>query len=393
MNNSEFKYFSALSSVKDLNTLWSIVDDFVNNRRKSFKAENVEYLISKANNIVLYGAGDFSREVLSCWKKKSIEFPIKYFVDNSPLKQGGNWLGYPVCDMNALTSDISKPLVIITAMNTQCIAMKLDEIALPYIFAERDGSLDFIPGHILTRRRGDCDKVYELLADDWSRYVFLSVIIARIFQDLQFPMKGNLFTDRCTTLPQYFPLDLPPITNGERYVDCGTYDGDSLASFVLEASRIGLSNYCAIGIEADSNNLNKTRDNLKALGLYNVLVKKAVLGTGKERVKDMHLSNCDGGVIQSEGDTLSLDSILIDYKPSYIKMDIEGAELSALVGGVNIINQENPRLAICNYHSTSDLINIPLFIANNFSNYNIYMRHHRSGSLWETVCYAYPNYK
>ena len=103
---------------------------------------------------------------------------------------------------------------------------------------------------------------------------------------------------------------------------------------------------------------------------------------------------CLGGAIEGSGDSTALDDLLGDlsdgFRPSFIKMDIEGAELPALAGARRTILAAQPRLAICTYHTTAQLIDIPLFLADNFHFYDLYLRHHRGGSLWETVCYALP---
>lgn len=51
--------------------------------------------------------------------------------------------------------------------------------------------------------------------------------------------------------------------------------------------------------------------------------------------------------------------------PDFIKMDIEGAELAALKGGIKTITKCRPQLAISIYHSSEDFINIPLYLKDN----------------------------
>ena len=89
------------------------------------------------------------------------------------------------------------------------------------------------------------------------------------------------------------------------------------------------------------------------------------------------------------GEVVSIDDYFCgsDEKVSFIKMDIEGAELDALEGGRKIIGSYLPKLAICIYHKPEDLWKIPLFIKNNWNDYKIYIRHHTE-LMTETVCYA-----
>lgn len=78
---------------------------------------------------------------------------------------------------------------------------------------------------------------------------------------------------------------------------------------------------------------------------------------------------------------------LRDEAVSFIKMDIEGAEMEALKGAAELIRRRRPDLAICTYHSISDLFEIPLYIHSLVPEYRLYLRHH-TPVFCETVCYA-----
>ena len=62
-------------------------------------------------------------------------------------------------------------------------------------------------------------------------------------------------------------------------------------------------------------------------------------------------------------DTITLD-ILVDENIDFIKMDIEGAEIDALLGAKGTLKVSNCRCAICSYHKQNDEENIE-FILNN----------------------------
>jgi hypothetical protein len=73
--------------------------------------------------------------------------------------------------------------------------------------------------------------------------------------------------------------------------------------------------------------------------------------------------------------------------PTFIKMDIEGAELGALLGAVEIIRQNKPRLAICAYHKLEDIYELPRAILAIRKDYRFALRQHAPG-CWDTVLYA-----
>lgn len=76
--------------------------------------------------------------------------------------------------------------------------------------------------------------------------------------------------------------------------------------------------------------------------------------------------------------------------PDLIKMDIEGSELPALKGGINVIKKMRPQLSISSYHSDADFIDIPLYLYENLENYTFKLGQYSSTSD-ETVLYAIPN--
>lgn len=74
-------------------------------------------------------------------------------------------------------------------------------------------------------------------------------------------------------------------------------------------------------------------------------------------------------------------------KVDFIKMDIEGAELNALMGAKQILQRDKPNLAICIYHNCIDFITIPEFLRKLDLGYKFYTGHHRPWYA-ETVIYA-----
>ena len=53
-----------------------------------------------------------------------------------------------------------------------------------------------------------------------------------------------------------------------------------------------------------------------------------------------------------------------------------------------MITAQRPKLAICIYHTPTDLWEIPLLIKSMVPEYKIYLRHYLPFDLLETICYA-----
>jgi hypothetical protein len=111
--------------------------------------------------------------------------------------------------------------------------------------------------------------------------------------------------------------------------------------------------------------------------------------------RDLVTFNATGTAGSSFGDgnyqvqCVPLDELLDDTEPTFIKMDIEGAELDALLGTRSIIERNAPILAICLYHAQEHLWQVPLLIQSFNSKYDFFLRRY-ADECWELVCYAIP---
>ncbi len=117
-------------------------------------------------------------------------------------------------------------------------------------------------------------------------------------------------------------------------MDCGAFNGDSLLAY---ADWTGGRFQKAIAFEADPENfanLNSTVENDDRLRGRVRTVQEAV---GLERSTLKFAASGMGNAAISTAGTVSvqcapLDETLLDEQPTYIKMDIEGAEIDALTG-------------------------------------------------------------
>lgn len=84
---------------------------------------------------------------------------------------------------------------------------------------------------------------------------------------------------------------------------------------------------------------------------------------------------------------LALDDILQNDHVGFIKLDIEGAEYSALLGAENIIKNHKPLLAISVYHLVGDIVAIMDYLHNLVPEYHFWVRNYAPLGM-ETVLYA-----
>ncbi len=99
---------------------------------------------------------------------------------------------------------------------------------------------------------------------------------------------------------------------------------------------------------------------------------------------------CFKGMIKS----VSIDQFVEENnieKIDFIKLDIEGAEYSAVQGAINTLQNHRPQIAVSIYHNLEDMYEIPLFLNETLKNYVFKIMHYDYDSLSETILYAIPD--
>lgn len=233
------------------------------------------------------------------------------------------------------------------------------------------------------------DNLLIKLHDDESKRVMKGILNYRITRDGKYLKEivsdGEEYIDRIIV-----PDNLFNRPNGE-IVDGGAFDGDTIEGLFRNFNTDGLTIHC---YEPSKVNADRIRNKKMLWNNINIIVHEsglqahagsgALVGTGF------------GGVIVSEElkgtntDSVSLECIdNVNWNDlRMIKLDIEGAERDALLGGLKSIKKFRPVLSICVYHRQDDLLAISEFISN-IDNYRIYLRHYMNATS-ETIMYGIP---
>jgi len=236
--------------------------------------------------------------------------------------------------------------------------------------------------HRVHQQAQDVRRAGRLWSDDASRNVYLAQLRWRLlgeFDALYHPVQHTM----------YFPPDLCALTGHEVFVDCGAYDGDSIRSFLDKTKNSFQRIY---SFEPDPANFAKLEKEVSLRPEREfITLQRAAVGAHTGTVT----FSGDGNEASSVGkggmvvDCVTLDQVLAGTQPTYIKIDIEGAELDALNGARGMIQRYSPVLAICSYHLQDHLWKIPLLIHSINPNYSFFLRPHLVEG-WDTVCYAIP---
>jgi FkbM family methyltransferase len=351
---------------------------------------------SCANRLVLYGAGQFGQWVLGRLRKAGVEPGC--FSDNNPARWGTQVHGIEVLSPSDAVQRFGQTACfVVTIYNGGSARKQLREMGCshvlpaPLLFWKYPD--EFMPDlgidvpERLVEQVEPIRQCFSVLSDEESRHELCNQIEWRYWMKPEYlPLPAN--RDEL-----YFPSDLVTRIEEEVLVDCGAYDGDSIRSFM----RRGQSFRHLYALEPDATNLEGLHASIKNLpdGMSKrITVWPYAVGDGDEQVSfvDTHdvaskvnSSNAGGVMIESR----RLDSLPWRFKPTYIKMDIEGSEPVALAGGAALLKSEMPVLAICLYHRTEHLWQIPNLIHSLVPEYSLYLRRYAE-DCWEQVCYAVP---
>lgn len=187
---------------------------------------------------------------------------------------------------------------------------------------------------------------------------------------------------------QYFELPELSHTDNEVFVDVGCCDGATSLNFV----NWWHEKYSQIyAFETDPININKIKGNFTKANIWDkaTLIPKGVWNCETD-LKFNSLGNGNSALTDLGTVTVPLtkiDNELSKKKITYMKMDIEGAELNALKGAKKVICEQKPKLAICVYHKREDIFDIPNLLMEYNSDYKFYLRHYSWVDI-EIVLYA-----
>jgi FkbM family methyltransferase len=190
----------------------------------------------------------------------------------------------------------------------------------------------------------------------------------------------------------YFAPDLSRPSPTDHFVDCGAFDGDTVRAILNHSG----GRFRAItAIEPDPDNCRRLRQFVAQLPTEQqgrINISQAALAD-QPRVARFAATSTAGSALDGDGtyevQCARLDDLLAESQPTFIKMDVEGAEIPALRGACRILREDQPRLAICLYHDQGHLWEIPNLIRSLNPRYKLFLRRY-SDDCWETVCYALP---
>ena len=345
-----------------------------------------------SQDVVVYGAGNTGRAAGAYLK--SVGHRVIAFLD-AAARQDQNIEGIPVLRPDEWSSRGHSECDVLVAVHNFGVEMTglqervaklgfrrtLNMVHFHNLFPRGQPFRYWLTDRSFYRERaGEIEAAQSLLGDETSRRWFDDVLAFRLTGDyarLPVPRPAD----------QYFPADLPRWTDPMRFVDCGAYDGDTVEAL----ARAGYKFETIAAFEPDPKNYVALAARIGRHGdafcfpcgvASSTRMVRFATGEGLAS----HEAADGGASVQC----VALDEAFPGFRPTLIKMDVEGAEPDALQGARKTISASRPGLAIALYHQPAHLWEIPSQIASWGLDYRLEIRGHGHGS-YDTVLYALPS--
>ncbi|MCC8069177.1 MAG: FkbM family methyltransferase [Ruminococcus sp.] len=355
----------------------------------SFIKENTncwDILKAETKPIYIYGMGDGAVKILNVFKEYNIKIAGIFASDE--FVRGHSFMGFKVMKLSEVEA-ICNDFVIVLAFavgrnpmyNNIVELSKRHTLYAPDVPVVVDGTLftlDYCKKH-----EYELETVYNILEDEKSRQTFSDVINFRISGKIEYLLNSTATKEEVFT-------DILKLSQDETYLDLGAYNGDTILEFL---NAVDYRYNRIIGLEPNAKNfrrLTKNTSNIKNLDIYNYASwdteQTLLFSSGAGRMSTIR-NNATNKVKEVKG--IPADSLFskLDTLPTFLKMDVEGAENHAIVGSQKII-KNGCKLAISLYHRNEDIFAIPLQIKELNPNFKFYIRKQLYIPAWETNLYC-----
>lgn len=357
------------------------------------KSDDLSTYLTQQRPIVIFGSGNLGRRMGGFLIKH--DMPLIAFADNNDQKWGSLLLERTVSSPASFDTDVKEEAIWIVAIwspGNSFVQVKdqLEGLGVKKVF-HAAALMQLYPNELLPYyhfqtpayfldHRDAISKVYECLADHESRQQFLAHLNCRVNLDFE----GLPVAD---SKNQYFPGDIIELTDKEVFLDAGAYNGDTLEEF-MQRTNGQFEKY--IALEPDPDNYEALKAVTAVYPPGKIALFQYAIGEENGMVRFDATGGANAHIMHSgtyEVPCKRIDDFLFDSHPSFMKFDIEGAELDALNGAENTIRAHKPTLAVCIYHKPDDLWSICLYLKNNFPFYSFFVRTHQWDGL-DFVLYA-----
>ena len=331
------------------------------------------YLVSAKKPIVMYGMGNGADKIIKVLEKYGLE--VCDFFASDGFVRGQLFHSKKVLSFSQIKEKYEDFIILVSfgsprreVLDTVYEMSGAYELYSPDVPLAGDDLFDL---DFYERSKEKIDRARELFADERSKEIFDNVISYKLSGKIKYLRKALGDPNE-----KLLSFDDYKIT-----VDAGAYNGDTAREILENCPNIEK----IICLEPDTKNFKKlakfSEENGKIVavnaGAWDCEEKISFGSAGNRN------SNAFSGGKEIFADMTRIDTASKGYKVDYIKYDVEGAEMKALIGSRETIERDSPDLLVSLYHRSEDIFEIPLYISENYPQYDLYLRRSECIPAWE----------
>lgn len=339
-----------------------------------------DFLKESDKKIILYGMGNGADKVLRQLERNHIK--IDGITASDDFVRGQIFHDFQIQKISEFEKKF-EDFVVLTAFGSSVpeVMNHIFSLAEKYTVLSLDVPVygeNIFDSQFYQENLEDIQRASEIFADEKSREVFKNII--------QFKLTGNLAFLKESYSEKEEAFRILNLSQKESFLDLGAYRGDTIEEFLKYT---GGSYEHITALEPDRKTFAKLKKNISYL--QNIRLYR--MGIWSED-RDLYFNSAlgRGSSLSEKGEEVlavtKIDTLYARRRLSYLKMDVEGAEKQALLGGIQTIQRDKPKLNIAAYHRSEDLFYLPLLIHSIQPKYQIYLRQHPYIPAWDLNIYA-----
>lgn len=336
-------------------------------------------LANESRPIVVYGMGNGADKLIERFKKYGIT--ISDFFASDGFVRGHYFHGMRVKSFSEIKEQYSDFVIVLSfASNRSEVIEMLEGIDREYEMYVPDmpvAGSEYFDRDFYNTNYEKILSAYGHFCDESSQNAYAGIINYKLSGKMHYLM--DAFCDKDEL---YAELDRDNIHS---FVDAGAYNGDTVREAIEYFPH--LSEVAAI--EPDPKNFKKLVKFIESISSPSIKAINAAVwssvGDGEFSASGNRNSSVSSTASYQHKDTdvelVSIDSLNIC--PDYIKYDVEGAELEALMGTDRTIREHQPEMLVSLYHRSADIFTIPNYIAEKYPFYKMKLHRLKCLPAWE----------
>ena len=338
-----------------------------------------DVLSRETRPIVVYGMGNGADKLIDRFNKYGIR--ISDFFASDGFVRGHTFHGMRVKSFSEIKETYSDFVIVLSfASNRAEVIDMLSDIDGKYEMYVPDMPVagdEYFDREFYNAHYGEIVSAYSLFTDKDSKNAYANIINYKLTGKMRYIMDAYSEKDEL-----YAELNTSEI---EKFIDAGAYNGDTVREGIEYFPNLKE----VIAIEPDPKNYKKLvkfidsveKPMIKAV---NSAVWSSVGGSEFSASGNRNSSVSSTASYQHKDTEISLISIdSLAESPDYIKYDVEGAELEALIGSRDTVNAHRPSILVSLYHRSRDIFEIPIYVAREHPFYRMKLRRLRCLPAWE----------